>query len=501
MRTLLLSDTLALALFRVRPEGMWDIDWADQRNKNLLSPEYGLLYLASYMKKREIPFDVVNVIADPEEVDTAFFRDLSNKALESEEYAQRCDEWADKRWEEVLCRIEEAPPDIILIPMAYYFMIKYVRNLVQEVRDRAPGAFIVTGGNYATLHAQEVMEEGVVDYIVVGEGEHTIVELITALDAGTPVRDVDGIVCKDEEGTITRTGARARENNLDEFPHLYTCHEEFKIKKRHEILCDLIPYGDYWPGTGMITARGCPEKCSFCLDPAIWNRKVRFHSAEYVADTVKFCQENFSSDHNRFFFGDSTFTLRWKRMEPMIELLGELGMSYTCQTRADALDARRLEKMSEAGWVTIGIGTESLDNETLNDVALKREDAGEIIDAALLCREWGIQPVMTLIAGFPGDTRAKLVRTADKLRSAGLHVSSFFPLTVFRGLGLFEGFGNVEGYAESAFWERREEARLNEWSEEWLRLSEEFPTPEELMEFTAYLNHRVRLPIQERVSA
>lgn len=79
-------------------------------------------------------------------------------------------------------------------------------------------------------------------------------------------------------------------------------------------------------------------------------------------------------------------------------------------------------------------------------------------------------------------------------------MSSFFALVVFRGLGLFDGFGDVQGFTSSGdFWERREEGRLNEWTEEWLRLSDEFPTKEELIGFTQYLNQRVRLPLAETV--
>ncbi|MBX7160405.1 MAG: B12-binding domain-containing radical SAM protein [Acidimicrobiia bacterium] len=498
MRTMLVSDSLALSLIAVRPEGLWDLDWADQRNKNILSPEWGLQYIAAHLKGQGFPFDVVNVVGGAD-VNPDFFR-RADHALVDDEVAAEVDAWVQQRWDEVLDHIEAAKPDVILWPMMYYFMIGYVRKLLGELRERVPDATVVVGGNYATMHADETARNGLVDYVVLGEGEHTALELLRALEAGTPIEDVDGLCYVDGEGTVVRTSPRARENDLDVFPHVYTVGEEFLISRRHEILCDLIPYGDYWPGTGIITARGCPEKCSFCLDPSIWQRKVRFHSAEYIADVVRYCKEHYPSDHNRFFFGDSTFTLRWKRLEPLLDMLGEIGMNYTCQTRADALDEKRIERMSEAGFVTIGIGAESMNNEVLNEIALKREDVSEIIDAARISRSYGIQPVLTLIAGFPGETKESLIETVDVLRREGLHVSSFFALVVFRGLGLFDGFGDVQGFTSSGdFWERREEGRLNEWTEEWLRLSDEFPTKEELIGFTQYLNQRVRLPLAETV--
>ncbi|MCE7883882.1 MAG: radical SAM protein [Actinobacteria bacterium ATB1] len=501
MRTVLVTDSLAFSLMAVRPEDMWDIDWQDQRNKNLLSPEYGIQYVAAYLKKVGREFDVVSVIAESDDLCADFFLEMSNEALRDRAAADRMDQWLGNRWETVLDRLEAMRPDVIMFPMMYYFMIVYVRRLLSEIRKRCPNAKIVTGGNYATVHAEEVALEGFVDYVVVGEGEHTAAELLDALESGRPVSEVDGVVFTDADGALVRTNARARENDLDTFPHLYTVGEEFLIRRRHDILCELIPYGDYWPGTGIITARGCPEKCSFCLDPAIWQRKVRFHSAEYVADVVRFCKENYPSSHERFFFGDSTFTLRWKRLEPMLDMLAEIGFSYTCQTRADALDEQRLAKMAESGWATIGIGAESVNNEVLNDIALKREDAQEIIDAALAARRSGIQPVLTLIAGFPGESKESLIESCDTLRRHGLHVSSFFPLVVFRGIGLFNGFGEVEGFTSSgSYFERRDDdARLNPWSEEWLRLSGEFPTRDELIGFTQYLNKRVRLPIEEKL--
>jgi len=501
MRTLLISDSLAMSLMALRPEGLWDLDWADQRNKNLLSPEWGLQYVAAHLQGQGFPFEVLNVMGDAD-VDPDFLR-RADKALVDDEIAAEMDAWVGQRWSDVLDEVERIDPDVILWPMMYYFMIGYVRKLLGEVRERVPRAKVVVGGNYATIHADEVARYATVDYVVVGEGEHTALALLQALAAGDDVSEVEGLCYVDDKGEVFRTAPRARENDLDVFPHVYTVGEQFRIGRRHEILCELIPYGDYWPGTGIITARGCPEKCSFCLDPAIWNRKVRFHSARYIADVVAYCKEHYPSEHNRFFFGDSTFTLRWNRLEPLLEMLGEIGMNYTCQTRADALDEKRIETMSEVGFVTIGIGAESMNNDVLNQIALKREDVSEIVDAARMCRSFGIQPVLTLIAGFPGESKESLIETVDVLRREGLHVSSFFALVVFRGMGLFDGFGDVEGFTQSGdFWEHRDEkARLNEWTEEWLRLSEEFPTKEELLGFTQYLNQRVRLPIEETIPA
>ncbi len=498
MRTLMVSDSLAFSLLSVRPEGMWDIDWADQRNKNLNSPEYGLMYLGAWLKGCGVPFDVLNIMGDAG-LGADFFLDLSDRALYEKDAEDDVNAWCGERWEAVLAEIEARDPDVIMWPMSYYFMVRYVRKLLADVRRRVPRATIVTGGNYATMHAEEVAREGLVDYVVQGEGEHTARELLGALAGEMPVEDVAGLLYVDADGALRRTAVRERENDLDRFPHLYTAWEEFRIRERHDVLCELIPHGDYWPGTGMASGRGCPERCSFCLDPAIWNRKVKFHSPEYIADAVRFCQEHFPSPHGRFFFGDSTFTLRWKRLDPLLAHLADIGMSYTCQTRADALDDRRLEKMAEAGFATVGIGAESLNNEILNEIALKREDPEEIVGAALMSRSHGIQPVLTLICGFPSDTRESLVDTCDELRANDLHVSSFFPLVVFRGIPLFEGFAGVQGFTGSRFWERREEARLNEWSEEWLRLSEEFPTKEALVGFATHLNQRVRMPVEETV--
>ncbi len=499
MRTVVLSDTLAMSIMKVRPEGMWDIDWADQRNKNLLSPEYGVQYVSAYLKKQQHNFDVVNVMAGAG-LSPELFRETSQDSLVDAAAADKLDGWWQARWQEVLGELAARKPDVIFFPLAYYFLIHHVFEMLADVRAACPQAKIVAGGNYATLHADECAAMPEVDYVVVGEGEHTADEILRALGGDMPLEEVDGLCWQDTSGEIRRTTGRARENDLDIFPHLYTVGDEFEIRKRHDLLCELIPYGDYWPGTGFVTARGCPEKCSFCLDPAIWNRKVKFHSAEYIADAVQFCKDNYPSEHNRFFFGDSTFTLRWKRLEPLLDRLDDIGYAYTCQTRADALDERRLEKMSECGFVTIGIGAESLNNDVLNDIALKREDTDELLDAAIACREQGIQPVLTLICGFPGESKASLIETVDKLRANSFHVSSFFPLVVFRGLKLYEGFEGVQGFTESGdYFVRRDEARLNDWSDEWFRLSDEFPTKEELIEFTLYLNERVRLPLENRV--
>jgi radical SAM superfamily enzyme YgiQ (UPF0313 family) len=259
---------------------------------------------------------------------------------------------------------------------------------------------------------------------------------------------------------------------------------EFKVKTRFEILSGLNPDDDYIPGAGLLTSRACPEQCRFCLDPALNRGRTRFHSPEYVRDVLGYCADSFPGA-NGFFFGDATFTMNKKRLYRILSLIGDLPYSFQIQTRADYLDERLIDRLAESRFTAVAIGAESFNREILNEVAGKRMEVGTILDSALTVKRSGMRPVLTFIAGLPGETRSSIERTVTTLMDNGLHTATFFPLVVFKGTALYDQF------RQSATPDDMERARLNPYSEEYIYTSDEFPTPEDLKSFTERINKSI----------
>jgi anaerobic magnesium-protoporphyrin IX monomethyl ester cyclase len=483
VKVLLVSDSTGLGLMEARPEPAWRVKLATLRNKDLLAPDYGAMHVVAYLKASRREVRVINLVADVHgEYD--LFRE-PNSDPEAISGSPVGEDWAARRSREYLLdTLREYGPDVVLVTLSIYNLALYSRELLGRIKAECPGCRLVTGGIYSTFHPGEILSDGHADVVIRGEGEITCAELLDAMETGTGLEGLPGISYR-EGDSIFHNPERDRISDLDSMPHQYTASEEFNVKTRFEILSRLNPDGDYIPGAGFLTSRGCPEACAFCLDPAINHGRVRFHSPEYVRSVLEYCSENFPGGAGSFFFGDATFTMNGKRLKRILGLLDGLSYSYQIQTRADFLDDETVSSLKESGFTAVAIGAESFNEKILREVARKRLSVETILDAARSVRRSGMNPVLTFIVGLPGETRRSIERTVDILKENGLHTSTFFPLVVFKGTSLFDDF------SRSVSGEEMEATRLNRYSEEFLFTSDEFPTAEELTGFTREINKAV----------
>ena len=487
-RTVIVSDAWGYGLLETKPHPLWQVRYAAIRNKALLVPEYGAMYVAAFLKGQGWDFQVLNLMADVfreegwfREREEGLAEDAPSTAPLGDEEALRL---ARKNLEESLRHLS---PQVVLFPISIYYLALHAREMLRRLREMLPEAWLVVGGVYATMHAREIMEDGAADFVVRGEGEWTTLELLETLRrGGKDFSHVDGLTWREENGRIVHNRDRERERDLDRFPHIYTVAEEFRIAERHRLLKSLNPFDDYIPGGGFLTSRGCPEQCTFCLDPAVWKRKTRFHSPAYVREVLEYCWERFPEGERSFYFGDATFALNRTRLWALLETVRKVPYAYHIQTRADSLTPEVLRGLRESNFRTVALGAESFDDRVLREVVRKRTTREEILSAARAAREHGLTPILTFIAGLPGESRESMERTVEILREEGIREATFFPLVVFRGTELYDLF--LRTFSE----EERESLRLNPWSEEFCFASPEFPTMQELIDYAQYLNDSIR---------
>lgn len=486
MRTVLVSDTFAYTYLDSRPYPSWEPFWKTYRDRAIITPEYGLLYIAAALRRNGIPFEAVNIIGDLWD-DLRWF-EVSDEHVSNDAARGELETLIRTMKIELMERIKDA--DVIMVPMSYYYMVRAVKAMMRQMKVANPDALLVTGGNYASLHAFELILDGVADIIVRGEGEDTIVQLMAELAEGkhrTGKLDTLGISYQVGGGEPGHNLDMPRIGDLDRLAHMYAAGDEFHVGRRHMFLKTLQPKGDYFIGSSMVTSRGCPEKCTFCLDPTIWNRKVRFHSPDYVRETVKFCYERYHRvGEPKFYFGDATFTLRKPRLYDMCSKIADVGWTYNVQTRADMVDEETLQRMKAANFRNLAFGSESFNDEILEDVVMKRQTSEQVLRGALLARSMGLEPILTFIAGLPGESKGSMLRTVKILREHGFTEATFFPLVVFRGTPLYEQFAQGKTSAEI------DAARFDETSEEYCYLTEDFPTKEALIGWASYLNSEIR---------
>lgn len=267
---------------------------------------------------------------------------------------------------------------------------------------RERGAVTIMGGVHPSFMYADFLRDREVDYVVVGEGEQTLVELLAALTTGTDAAKVDGLAfCRD--GRVVRTRPRAKRETLDPMPMAF----------------DLLDWKIYTyfvkPGSrlgAVSTSRGCTYACGFCSQTQFWEqswrardpgcvvREIASLRREHGVDVVLLTDEYPTSD-----------PVRWERfLDLMIE--ADLGVDLLMETRCQDIvrDERILEKYVRAGVVHVYVGIEATDQETLNLV--NKESTLEEGKAALrLLDEHNLVSETSFVLGLPNETKAHIKET------------------------------------------------------------------------------------------
>ena len=240
-----------------------------------------------------------------------------------------------------------------------------VLRLTGIARGCNPKAKIILGGPLATTHTNKVLSTSQADCVVMGEGERTIVELVSAIEQGIDYSEVKGIAYK-TDGVVNVSLVREPIKNLDDilYParHLlditrYTTHhfKSFGIKVAKT------------ESTTMITSRGCPYKCSFCFHD-VWGHKWRGRSPHDIIGEMIQLKAIYGFDG--FVFNDDTFVIDKKRILKFCqELIGSgLNINWYCNGRVNLMSEEMIQAMSASGCKGIAYGIESGNQQILDSI-------------------------------------------------------------------------------------------------------------------------------------
>ncbi len=303
-------------------------------------------------------------------------------------------------------------------------------RVIRDAKEIDPDILTVMGGPHISFCAPESLRAlPELDLAALGEGEDTIVELADALRSGksrdpSALSEIAGIAYRDGS-EIRSTGIRPPTLDVSALP----------LPARH-----LLPLGRYKAlGTciSMVTSRGCPFRCIFCVGRHMVGKKVRYRPAKAVVDELEylgglgFCQVNIADD---------LFTVNGKHCLSICDeiLARGLQVKWTSFARVDTVSTELLSRMREAGCTTVSFGCESANAEILKTVE-KGITAEQMIAAAKMCKEAGMLAQASFIAGLPGETPQTLdetVKFTKTLREegvlAGFHLLAPFPGTAVR---------------------------------------------------------------------
>lgn len=320
-------------------------------------------------------------------------------------------------------KINTINPDFFLVQILTMNRVASKRAIALA-RKLKPGIPIITGGVHASIYYSQVLDFYGADYVVIGEGERTVLELLGALSGGLPVDGIKGIAFKRERKVVV---APEREliADLDCLP--FPKHELFITPETRMV--------------GILTSRGCPFKCSFCCLHAISKRKFRKRSVNNVVDEIEHITRNFPGVTS-IQMADDTFTLDQTRaMDFCLEIIRrKIKIRFLCSARVKPASVELFELMERAGFVSIGFGLETGSDKLLKSIHknITRED---VIQTFEMLKKRKISIATYLMVGFPGENDDTVAETIDLIKK--LQKIRYFE---FAGVARLWVYPNTEVY-------------------------------------------------------
>ena len=297
---------------------------------------------------------------------------------------------------------------------------KHYLGLNRKIKEKYPGIFTIMGGPHPTFYP-EVIQEGGLDALCIGEGEGAFVDLLGALSAKSPLSNIPNIVTKADPGQFL---VRNLIEDLDALPF-----------PDYALIYDNTPSGDY-PLKSFITSRGCPYDCTYCFNHA-WRKiyqgkgkPVRRHSVDYVIDEIKYVRNKWPLSFVKFYDDIFTYGVDDWLEEFCRKYKAQIGLPFFILTRADLLTADAVRLLKEAGCHTISMSIESGNAQIRKNLLRRQMSDEEIIKAYHLCRQSGIYTFANCIIGLPGTSIHNDIESLDlaiRAKATWVEFPIFYP--------------------------------------------------------------------------
>lgn len=255
-----------------------------------------------------------------------------------------------------------------------------------EFKKIIPGVKVVWGNVHPSFLPEQTLSEPYIDYVVIGAGEFTLLELAEYLKNGhMKLAEIKGLAYK-EKSKIFINESRPFIENLDELP---------------DPAWHLVDFKKYWNVT-VNTSRGCPYRCTFCSNAAFHNGYRADLSAERIVSQLEHLQQRYGVTYIKS-FGES-FVINRKRLREFCNLVIQKGlkMKWNCEVRA-GLNEEDIALMAKSGCVSAGLGIET-GSQRILDFLQKSTTVEEMEKTFWLLIKYKIRPTIYIVYGFPTET-------------------------------------------------------------------------------------------------
>ena len=325
----------------------------------------------------------------------------------------------------LLRKARDFAPDLVAFS-SITNLYPYVKDMARALKAELNVPTVI-GGIHPTVLPELVLQEDCFDMVCLGEGEYALLELANRLERGEDVTDIQNLWVKDSQGVIHRNPQRPLIQDLDALP--------FPDK-------DLFyRNGAFWRNVSIMTGRGCPYHCTFCVNSfyqqmnARPEKLVRRRSVDSVIQELKLYKQKYRP--RTVNFQDDTFSVDIDWLTEFADrYAAEIKVPFQCNVHPMTVTREIVGVLKKAGCRSVCMGVQSGNNE-LRKMVLKRPGSNErIIEASRLIKEAGIQLVTEYIFGLPDETPETMWESATLNRELKADNTSTFVFYPFPGTAL-----------------------------------------------------------------
>ncbi len=269
--------------------------------------------------------------------------------------------------------------------MIYSFATRQAEAVFREVENAGTDSVFIAGGPHPSGATEQTLEY--FDYVVLGEGEETLPELIATVASGKDVSGVNGIAYKDSRGNVVHTDVR---DPVD--LNMYPCFDPDIVMAPLEI------------------SRGCPFRCKYCQTPRLFGNTMRHRSIDSIKRFSKYYKDIRFTSSNALAYGSDGIHPRYDKVEKLLRELYECGDrniffgTFPSEVRPEFVSTEGLELITKyCSNDKLSLGAQSGSERILKEIH-RGHTVDDITNGIEVCFEHGITPVVDFMVGFPGET-------------------------------------------------------------------------------------------------
>ena len=363
----------------IRPPGVESFRFATTS----ITPGIGLAYISSSLKKKGFKVDILDAIGEAPKNRIGYYKGYLIGLNLSE-------------------IVEKINPKVLTIGISVIFTHEWpaVVKIIFLIKEKFPNKTIIIGGEHVSAMPEFSLMTSLADYIVMGEGEETIVELINAIKKKSSVEKIEGIGFK-TNNKIVINKRRHRRLSLDKIP--YPDWESFNIKGYHDNRFVGGMYSDRL-SIPILATRGCPYQCTYCSAPNMWKPQWIPRDPKCVVDEIENYIYKFGAGN--FPFQDLTAIIKKSWIKEFCEEIIKRKLDITWQlptgTRSEAIDEEVAFLLKKSGMTSMAYAPESGSEETrkLIKKKMKTDKLFHSIDSSSKAK---LNVAVFLVIGFPHD--------------------------------------------------------------------------------------------------